>query len=127
VPDEQPLVLIVEDSRVNQMLIKEVLEMAGYRYEFARLAAEARAFLAQTKPDLILMDIQLPDQDGISLTRDLKADAATADIPVVALSGRSMDDDKRLALEAGCIDYIVKPIDIGTFKDSLDRALGRGA
>jgi CheY-like chemotaxis protein len=126
VEGEQLLVLVVEDSRVNQMLVKEVLEMAGYRYAFARTAAEARTALAEETPALILMDIQLPDEDGISLTRELKADQKTAAIPIIALSGRTMDDDRKLAMDAGVADYITKPLDIANFKERLDNVLGEG-
>jgi CheY-like chemotaxis protein len=71
------------------------------------------------RPDLILMDVQMPGQDGLSLTRQLKADPATVTIPIVALTAHAMDGDRELALAAGCSGYISKPIDTRTFGDQV--------
>lgn len=109
------LILIVEDNETNQMLVRAVLELDGYRVALAASADEAWDELRQDTPGLILMDVQLPGQDGLSLTRDLKADPITAGIPVVALTAHAMNGDRELALEAGCAGYIPKPIDTRTF------------
>ncbi len=109
------LILVVEDNEANQMLARAVLELEGHRVELAGSAPEALDLIRASAPDLILMDIQLPGQDGLSLTRDLKADPATDDIPVVALTAHAMTGDRELALKAGCAGYISKPIDTRTF------------
>lgn len=111
----QRLVLVVEDNEANQMLARVVLELEGYRVEIAGSAPEARELLRAAVPDLVLMDVQLPGQDGLSLTRELKAEAATARMPIVALTAHAMTGDRELALKAGCAGYIAKPIDTRTF------------
>jgi len=111
----QRLVLVVEDNEANQILVRAVLELEGYRVEIAGSAPEVRAMLRGAVPDLVLMDVQLPGQDGLSLTRELKADASTAHIPIVALTAHAMAGDRELALNAGCAGYIAKPIDTRTF------------
>jgi len=108
-------ILVVEDNEANQMLARAVLELEGYAVEVAGSAAEAFDVLGGRRPDLILMDVQLPGEDGLSATRRLKADPATSPIPVVALTAHAMTGDRDLALNAGCAGYIAKPIDTRTF------------
>ena len=108
-------ILVVEDNEANQLLARAVLEMEGYEVEIAGSAPEAREAISDRQPDLILMDIQLPGEDGLSVTRALKADPATSSIPVVALTAHAMVGDRELALHAGCAGYISKPIDTRTF------------
>jgi two-component system, cell cycle response regulator DivK len=108
-------ILIVEDNEANQMLERAVLELAGFSVDVAGSAPEASERIAENRPDLILMDIQLPGQDGLSFTQDLKRDPANAGIPVVALTAHAMHGDKEIALRAGCVGYIAKPIDTRTF------------
>jgi len=108
-------ILVVEDNEANQMLVRAVLELEGYAVEIAGSVAEAFDVLGEHPPDLILMDVQLPGEDGLSATRRLKADPATAPIPVVALTAHAMTGDRDLALSAGCAGYIAKPIDTRTF------------
>ncbi|TMF18769.1 MAG: response regulator [Chloroflexi bacterium] len=108
-------ILVVEDNEANQMLARAVLELEGYAVEVAGSAAEAFDVLGARRPDLILMDVQLPGEDGLSATRRLKADPATSPIPVVALTAHAMTGDRDLALNAGCAGYIAKPIDTRTF------------
>ena len=107
-------ILVVEDNEANQMLARAVLELEGYTVEIAGSAAEAFDVLGERRPDLILMDVQLPGEDGLSATRRLKADPATSPIPVVALTAHAMTGDRDLALSAGCAGYIAKPIDTRT-------------
>jgi CheY-like chemotaxis protein len=109
------LILVVEDNPANQMLVQAVLELDGYSVVLAASADEALEQIARARPDLILMDVQLPGQDGLSLTRRLKSDPATAAIPVVALTAHAMHGDRDLALDAGCAGYIAKPIDTRMF------------
>ncbi len=117
------LILVVEDNETNQMLVRAVLEMDGYRVALAGSADEAWEELRQDAPGLILMDVQLPGQDGLSLTRELKADPITAGIPVVALTAHAMNGDREQALEAGCAGYIAKPIDTRTFAGQVRQFL----
>lgn len=108
--ESRPLVLVVEDNPANLLLACAVLARAGYRTLEACSAEEALDCLRSARPDLILMDIQLPGQDGLALTRQLKADPATAAIPVVALTAHAMVDDEQKARAAGCDGYLTKPI-----------------
>lgn len=109
------MILIVEDNEANRLLASAVLERDGLRVELAGNSEEALDMLAARKPDLILMDVQLPGVDGLSLTRRLKRDEKTAAIPVVALTALAMLGDRERTLEAGCAGYISKPIDTRTF------------
>jgi CheY-like chemotaxis protein len=109
------LILVVEDNEANQMLTRAVLELEGHQVRMAASAEEALAQIRDRAPELILMDVQLPGRDGLSLTRTLKADPATSSIPVVALTAHAMNGDREQALHAGCAGYIAKPIDTRTF------------
>jgi len=117
------LILVVEDNEANQLLVQAVLELEGYQVELAGSAPEALDQLHASAPDLILMDVQLPGEDGLTLTRQLKADPATREIPVVALTAHAMAGDRELALKAGCVGYISKPIDTRTFGAEVRRYL----
>ena len=112
---EQRLILVVEDNEANQLLARAVLEMEGFDVAVAGSAPEAQDVIRDRPPDLILMDVQLPGEDGLSLTRRLKANPVTTSIPVVALTAHAMLGDRELALKAGCAGYISKPIDTHTF------------
>ena len=107
-------ILIVEDNEANRLLARAVLEREGFRVELAGNSTEALELLESSAPDLILMDVQLPGIDGLSLTRRLKADQRTASIPVVALTALAMLGDRERTLEAGCSGYISKPINTRT-------------
>ena len=111
----QGSILLVEDNDANQLLAQAVLEMEGFLVQVAASAPEAQDAIRRSPPDLILMDIQLPGEDGLSFTKRLKADPGTAAIPIVALTAHAMTGDKELALNAGCAGYIAKPIDTRTF------------
>jgi CheY-like chemotaxis protein len=119
-----PLILLVEDNETNQMLAVAVLQREGYRVETARSSDEARERLANGRPDLILMDIQLPGLDGLALTRILKQDPATAEIPVVAMTAHAMLGDADQAIAAGCAGYIAKPIDTRALGEQVRKFLG---
>ena len=122
-PAPRAFILVVEDNPANQMLIQFTLESSGYEVDVAGSAREALASIGSRMPDLILMDIQLPGQDGLSLTRQLKADPAMMAIPVVALTARAMVGDRELCLAAGCSGYISKPIDTRAIADEVARFL----
>ncbi len=119
-------ILIVEDNEANRLLAGAVLEREGYRVEMAGNAEEALQKLANRSPDLILMDVQMPGMDGLTLTRRLKGDARTADIPVVALTALAMMGDRERTLEAGCSGYISKPINTRTFASEVSKYLPSG-
>ena len=104
-------ILVVDDNPTNLKLASEVLEAEGHEILRAVNAEEAIAVIAKTPPDLILMDIALPGMDGLTLTRQLKADPATRHIVVVALTAFAMKGDEAKAQAAGCDGYITKPID----------------
>jgi CheY-like chemotaxis protein len=118
-----PLVLVVEDNEANQLLTRVVLEREGYRVEVASAADEALEKVGEKLPHLILMDLQLPGQDGLSLTRQLKTSPATANIPIIALTAHAMRGDLEATIAAGCAGYIAKPIDTSTFADQIREIL----
>ena len=119
----QPFVLVVEDNETNQMLAMAVLLRDGYRVRAAGSADEALSIIGSDRPDIILMDLQLPGQDGLAFTRALKVDPATAAIPVVAMTAHVMLGDEAQALAAGCAGYIAKPIDTRTLSGDVRRYL----
>ncbi len=104
-------ILVVDDNPTNLKLVCSVLEMEGYDIERAEDAERAISIIERTPPDLILMDIELPGMDGLTLTRKLKAEKKTRHIPVVALTAFAMKGDDHKASQAGCSGYITKPID----------------
>jgi CheY-like chemotaxis protein len=106
-----PLILVVDDNDAGQLLVRAVLEREGFRVDSASSSEGVLERLNVRKPDLILMDVQLPGQDGLALTRQLKADPSTDAIPVVALTANAMVGDREQAFAAGCIGYISKPMD----------------
>jgi CheY-like chemotaxis protein len=118
------LILVVEDNPANQELIQFTLEAHGYQVEVAASTHEARQSIERRRPRLILMDIQLPGQDGLSFTRELKADPGLQSIPIVAVTAHAMEGDRELSLAAGCSGYISKPINTRTIGDELERFLG---
>jgi CheY-like chemotaxis protein len=113
------LILVVDDNEAGQLLARSVLEMEGFRVDTAGSSQEVLQQLKAHRPDLILMDVQLPGQDGLTLTRQLKASPATAGIPIVALTAHAMAGDREEALAAGCIDHISKPFDTRTLGDQV--------
>jgi CheY-like chemotaxis protein len=116
-------ILIVDDNPSNTKLLAFLLSSKGYEIRTAANADEALATLAVWKPRLILMDIQLPGMDGLTLTRKLKADPATSDIPIIAATAYAMKGDEQRALDAGCNGYITKPIDTRQLPIDIERFL----
>jgi len=105
-------ILVVEDNVYNRDLIRRFLEPEGFEVVVAHDGADGLARAVADQPDLVLMDMSLPVIDGWEATRRMKADPATARIPVIALTAHAMLGDREKALEAGCDDYDTKPIDI---------------
>lgn len=116
-------ILLVEDNPVNRRLAQFLLKSQGYVVSEATTGEEALELARTYLPDLILMDLQLPGLDGFTATRLLKEDAATRDIPVVAMTAYAMKGDREKALEAGCDGYITKPIDTKEFPVTVSRYL----
>ena len=110
-----PLVLIVDDSDRNRKLARDVLREAGFPTLEAATATEAIALAFEHLPDVILMDLRLPDLDGTEASRLLRADPRTTHIPVVAVTAMPLDARDDWLVEAGFAGYIVKPIDVDTF------------
>ncbi len=108
-------ILLVEDNPMNRRVSQFLLKAQGYIVDEARDAQEALGMLKARLPDLILMDLQLPGMDGYAATKLIKQDAATKDIPIVALTAYAMSGDAERAREAGCDGYITKPIDPDEF------------
>lgn len=118
-----PSVLVVEDNPANMKLAVMLLEHAGYRVLSAETAVDGIALARDQQPRLVLMDIQLPGMDGLEATRILKADPATRDIQVVALTAFAMRSEEAWIRAAGCDGYIAKPIDYKLFLDEVARRL----
>jgi CheY-like chemotaxis protein len=118
-------ILIVDDNRVNLKLARVLLSAEGYNVQTAEDAGEALAMLRESRPRLILMDIQLPGMDGLEATRRLKADPATRDIIVIALTAYAMKGDHEKALSAGCDGYVTKPIDTRALPGMIASYLAR--
>ena len=105
-------ILVVDDNAINLELAREVLMLAGFEVRTAADADEALASIAARLPSLILMDLQMPGVDGLTLTRRLKADPVTRQITIIALTAYAMKGDAERAREAGCDGYVSKPIDV---------------
>jgi two-component system cell cycle response regulator DivK len=119
-------ILIVEDNALNMRLLHDVLEAYGYLPITTGRGTAALALAEEHRPDLILMDLQLPDISGLDAVRQLKENATTKDIPVVAVTAFAMVGDERKALTSGCDGYVSKPIMIGDFLRLVERFIGAG-
>ena len=119
-------ILIVDDNPVNLKLARVLLVGADYDVRTAGDAEEALSVLKTFRPKLILMDIQLPGMDGLTLTRQLKSDPGTQDIIIVALTAYAMKGDAEKAQASGCAGYITKPLDTRNFADDVARHLAAG-
>jgi len=115
------LVLIVEDNEQNLKLARDVLQFNGFRTLEARCAGDALELALRCDPDVILMDIQLPDMDSVSALSRLRAEPRTSSTPVIAVTAFGMRTDREQLLHAGFDDYILKPIDIRSFPDRVRR------
>jgi two-component system cell cycle response regulator DivK len=118
-------ILYVEDNFDNRLLIRRVLNAEGYTLHEAASANAALETLKSMHPDLILMDINMPDMDGYTLTAHIRAMPNLGIVPIVALTANVMKGDRERSLEAGCDGYIQKPIDIDTLTQQIERFLKR--
>jgi len=119
----KPRILVVEDNPVNRMMVTDYLEAEGYATEVASDGGQVDRVVREFRPDVILMDVQLPHRDGLSVTRALKADPATSAIPVIALTALAMKGDAERCLEAGCDGYLSKPCDPADVVAAIEHAL----
>jgi len=118
-------ILYVEDNSDNRLLIRRVLNAEGYTVHEAASASAALDTLKSMQPDLILMDINMPDMDGYTLTAHIRAMPNLGIVPIVALTANVMKGDRERSLEAGCDGYIQKPVDIDTLTQQIERFLKR--
>ncbi|MEE3622767.1 response regulator [Nitrospirillum sp. BR 11752] len=116
-------VLIVEDNELNMKLFNDLLEAHGYRTVQTRDGVMAVELARRHRPDLILMDIQLPELSGLDVTRWLKEDQELGSIPIIAVTAFAMKGDEERIREGGCDDYIAKPISVATFIRTVRRFL----
>ena len=117
------LILLVEDNDKNRKLVRDILAFNGYRVVEAITGEDALRLAAAEPPRLILMDIQLPGIDGIETLRRLRADPATAAIPVIAVTASAMTHDRQKIMAAGFDSYQAKPIEVRGFVEAVRRAL----
>lgn len=117
-------ILVVEDNRDNMTLITDVLSSLSYVVLQAVDGEQGVELAATEQPDLILMDLSLPKMDGWTATREIKSNAQLAHIPIIALTAHAMVGDRERALEAGCDDYISKPINLQELAKKLNQYIG---
>lgn len=120
----EKLILHVEDNFDNRLLVRRLLQASGYQIIEAENANKARSLLQTQRPDLILMDINMPDVDGYTLTNELKAMPNLIGVPIVAITANVMKGDRERTLSAGCDGYIEKPIDVDRFIEQVERFIG---
>jgi len=125
--EEKGTILYVEDNPENRMLVRRILLSEDYSLLEATNASEALEVLKTNKPDLILMDINMPDVDGYTLTAQIKKMPGFERIPILALTANVMRGDKEKVLEAGCDGYIQKPLDFDELLNEVGRFLTRSA
>lgn len=124
VAGSEKTVLIVEDNELNMKLFHDLLDAHGYKTIETRNGMEALKLAREHRPDLILMDIQLPEVSGLEVTKWLKEDDELREIPVVAVTAFAMKGDEERIRRGGCEAYISKPITIGTFIATIRRFIG---
>ena len=120
-------VLIVEDNALNMRLFSDLLEASGYETLQCVDGSKAVGLALESGPDLIVMDIQLPEVSGLDITRWLKDDERTAGIPVLAVTAFAMRTDEMLVREAGCEGYLSKPIQVRSFLKTVDDLISKEA
>ncbi len=117
------IILYVEDNSDNRMLVRRILQVEGFTVLEAGDAKQALEIVQKQAPDLILMDINMPDVDGYTLTSRLKNSPKLGNVPIIAVTANVMKGDRERSLEAGCDGYIQKPIDVDTLPAQIKRFL----
>jgi len=125
VENHRATILYVEDNPENRMLIRRVLNAEGYTVSEAESAIQAIKVMHEQLPDLILMDINMPDIDGYTLTAHLKAQSNLKQIPIIAMTANALKGDRERSLAAGCDGYIEKPVNVDTLTDQIGHFLQR--
>ena len=120
---KKPTALLFEDDPLSMKLTETVLKRSDYTVLIAQNAEDGMRIARKSPPDFILMDIHMPGMDGLKLTRRIKSDIELKDIPIVAISGAVMQEDKEGALAAGCVGYIAKPIDVHSFVETIEKLI----
>lgn len=120
------VILIIEDNDNNMMLLRDILEFKGYEVLAATNGAEGVRLALERKPDLVLMDIQLPDIDGMTAFAQIRADPDAQDIRVLAVSASVMPDDQQRIAASGFDAFITKPISVKNFVQTIERFVGKG-
>lgn len=118
-------ILLVEDNEMNRDMLSRRLQRQHHDVDVAVNGKEALLKITDVSPDLILMDLSLPEMDGWETTRRLKADSSTKDIPIIVLTAHALKTDREGAFEAGCDDYDVKPIDFQRLLGKIDALLSK--
>jgi two-component system cell cycle response regulator DivK len=120
-----PLILIVEDNDKNLKLLRDVLRFKGYETLEAMTGSEGVRLARERNPDLVLMDIQLPDIDGVTALAQIRANAATRDMPVIAVSASVMPDEQQRIAASGFNAYVTKPISVKSFVETVEKFVGK--
>jgi two-component system cell cycle response regulator DivK len=118
-------ILVAEDNENNMMLVRDVLQMKGYTVLEATTGAEGVRLAVEHKPDLILMDIQLPDIDGITVLAQIRANEATKSIPMLAVSASVMPEEQQQIVASGFDAFIKKPLSMKSFIETVERFIGK--
>jgi two-component system, cell cycle response regulator DivK len=124
--DASALILLVEDNETIRHAFSILLEDSGYRVHEAGTGAEAISAAERVKPDLILMDLGLPDMNGLEVTRRIRANPRTSEQIIVALTGRALETDQQACIAAGCTGYLAKPIDSEQLLNRIPEFLAGG-
>ena len=120
-----PRILLVEDNEMNRDMLSRRLQKRGFEVIMAEDGARALALASTASPDLVLMDVGLPDIDGWTVTRKLKEDASTAGIPIIALTAHALASDRERAFQAGCDDYETKPVELPSLIAKIEAHLAK--
>lgn len=127
VPADAPLLLAVEDEPRNAALLEAILGRAGYRLHIASGVTEARDFLDEETPALVLLDRHLPDGDGLDLIPEIRGSERLGDVPILLVSASVLPRDVEAAMDAGCDGFLAKPVRVKPLVDEVQRLLGSGA
>jgi CheY-like chemotaxis protein len=125
--NDMPVILLVEDNETNRDMLSRRLQRKGYQIVTATDGEQGLSMARAKGPDLILMDITLPEMDGWEVTRILKEDENTRHIPIIALTARALMSDRTKAFEVGCDDYDTKPVDFARLTEKIGNLLAERA